>query len=145
MMTLHLCWTKHFSCSKENRHFLVMTVVSGAHLLAASRLGLGIARRLSPGAPLASGSALASDGGCPVSLLLLRAGMPSARAAPCPRLGLAAGLVTCLKLSETKVSALVCAQVVSPRHNQESAAFPSWPILLFWSLSCCLSYLQAPL
>ncbi len=66
-------------CGKEDKQISI----SGAHLLAASRLGLGMARRLSPGVPLLSGSTLASDGACAVSLLLLRAGMPSARAAPC--------------------------------------------------------------
>ena len=66
-------------CSKKGKQ----TSMGGAHLLAASRLGLGMARRLSPGVALVSGSTLASDGACPVSLLLLRAGMPPARALPC--------------------------------------------------------------
>ena len=130
----------HFSpCSKKDKQ----VPIGGAHLLAASRLGLGMARRLSPGVALVSGSALASDGACPVSLLLLRAGIPPARAAPYPQACSHCRTDGCLKLSETGVSALICPQVGSPCNNHQSAAFPRWPIFLIWSLSSCLSYLRA--
>lgn len=47
------------------------------HLLAASRFGLDMDRLFSPeGVPFGSGSPRPSEGACPVSLLLLRGGMP---------------------------------------------------------------------